>query len=58
MSLTSHLSELRRKHETLSEQVRAEARHPGTDSLILTRLKKEKLALKEEIEKLSTVPAH
>ncbi|WP_179380236.1 YdcH family protein [Jannaschia marina] len=53
MSLTSHLSELRKKHEVLSQQVEAEARSPGVDSLALSQLKKRKLAIKQEIEKLS-----
>lgn len=57
MSLTSHLSELRKKHESLSQQVEAEARSPGVDSISLTQLKKKKLAIKQEIEKLSAVPA-
>jgi hypothetical protein len=58
MSLTSHLSELRKKHESLSQQVEAEARSPGVDSISLTQLKKRKLAIKQEIEKLSAAPAH
>ncbi|SDY67840.1 hypothetical protein SAMN05444004_102312 [Jannaschia faecimaris] len=58
MSLTSHLSELRKKHETLSQQVEAEARSPGVDSIALTEMKKRKLAIKQEIEKLSASPAH
>ncbi|CTQ48606.1 YdcH family protein [Jannaschia donghaensis] len=58
MSLTSHLSELRKKHETLSQQVESEARSPGVDSIVLTQLKKRKLAIKQEIEKLSAAPAH
>lgn len=57
MSLTSHLSELRKKHESLSQQVEAEARSPGVDSISLTQLKKKKLAIKQEIEKLSAAPA-
>ena len=57
MSLTSHLSELRKKHETLSQQVESEARQPGVDSIALTTLKKRKLAIKQEIEKLSTTTA-
>lgn len=58
MSLTSHLSELRKKHQTLSKQVEAEARSPAVDSIALTEMKKRKLAIKQEIEKLSAAPAH
>ena len=53
MSLSSHLEELRRKHESLSEQVEAAQRSPAFDDLHLTDLKKQKLKLKEEIQRLS-----
>ncbi len=53
MTLTSHLTELRKKHEVLSRQVEQEARNPGSDSIVLTEMKKRKLVLKQEIEKLS-----
>nr|WP_308917575.1 DUF465 domain-containing protein [Jannaschia sp. LMIT008] len=52
MSLTSHLQELRKKHERLSRQVEAEQRSPGGDSLILSELKKRKLAIKQEIARM------
>lgn len=54
MSLTSHLTELRKKHAILSRQVEEGARSPGTDTVALTEMKKRKLAIKTEIEKLST----
>jgi hypothetical protein len=56
MSLTSHLQELRKKHETLSRQVETEQRSPGYDSLELTALKKRKLAIKQQIERLAAQP--
>jgi hypothetical protein len=55
MSLTSHLQELRKKHQHLSDQVEAAQRSPGTDDLKITQLKKEKLRLKEEITRLASV---
>ncbi len=54
MSLSSHLTELRKKHQNLSEQVEVEQRRPGADDLRLSELKKQKLRLKEEIQRLST----
>ncbi|MCU0907711.1 MAG: YdcH family protein [Rhodobacteraceae bacterium] len=54
MSLSSHLQELRKKHQHLSDQVETEARRPGVDDLRLMELKKQKLRLKEEIARLST----
>lgn len=53
MSLSSHISELRKKHHTLSQKIEAEERLPATDSLKLRELKREKLRLKEEISRLS-----
>ncbi len=52
MSLSSHLEELRKKHQSLSEQVEVAQRSPSTDDLEITTLKKQKLKLKEEIERL------
>ncbi|QDL92142.1 DUF465 domain-containing protein [Paroceanicella profunda] len=53
MSLSSHISQLQRKHETLSQRIEMEARSPSMDNLKLTELKREKLRLKEEISRLS-----
>ncbi len=53
MSLDSHLTELRRKHETLDHRIESEQRHPGADDLSIAALKKEKLRLKEQIARLS-----
>jgi hypothetical protein len=53
MTIASHLVELRKKHETLSEQVEQAQRSPGSDALKIAELKKQKLRLKEEIARLS-----
>ncbi|WP_375280046.1 YdcH family protein [Pseudooctadecabacter sp.] len=53
MSLTSHLQELKKKHESLSNAVEVAQRSPGVDDLEISRLKKQKLHLKEEITRLS-----
>ena len=53
MSMTSHLQELRKKHQTLSDEVEAAQRSPATDDLHVMELKKRKLRLKEEIERLA-----
>lgn len=54
MSLSGHLSELKKKHENLSSEVEEAQRNPGTDGLYLASLKKQKLKLKEEIQRLSS----
>lgn len=53
MSLSSHLQELRKKHQVLSDAVEEAQRAPGTHDSEITTLKKQKLRLKEEIERLS-----
>lgn len=53
MSLSSHLTELKKKHQHLSTEVEDAQRAPGIDGLHLVTLKKQKLKLKEEIERLS-----
>ena len=53
MSVASHLQELRRKHENLSTIVEKEQRSPATDQLKIAEMKKQKLKLKEEIERLA-----
>lgn len=53
MNLVSHVEELKRKHQTLSEQVEAAQRSPGASDYEIMELKKQKLRLKEEIARLA-----
>ena len=53
MSLGSHLQELRKKHQHLSDAVEEALRHPGYDDLAIAEMKKQKLRIKEEISRLS-----
>jgi len=53
MSLSSHLTELRKKHQALSETIEAEQRNPAADDLNIKQLKLKKLHIKEEIVRLS-----
>lgn len=53
MSLSSHLQELKKKHQHLSDSVEGLQRSPGTSDHEIATLKKQKLALKEEIAKLT-----
>ncbi|MEM6308236.1 MAG: DUF465 domain-containing protein [Pseudomonadota bacterium] len=52
MSLSSHIQELKRKHQTLSDAVDRAQQAPSIDTLHVAELKKQKLALKEEIRRL------
>ncbi|MEO1949623.1 DUF465 domain-containing protein [Thioclava sediminum] len=54
MSLGSHITELRKKHEALSMEVERASRRPGIDDLEIAQMKRQKLRLKEEIHRLET----
>ncbi|WP_269931358.1 YdcH family protein [Aminobacter sp. HY435] len=56
MSLASHLEELQRKHGDVERQLDEAMNHPSMDDLQIVALKRRKLALKDEIEKLRTGP--
>ena len=54
MSLASHLAELKRKHSDLARELDEALAHPSVDDLEIVRLKRRKLALKDEMEQLKT----
>ena len=56
MSLASHLAELERKHGDLEREIDEALLHPSYDDLDIVKLKRRKLALKDEIEKLKSQP--
>jgi hypothetical protein len=52
MSIDSHLSELVRRHQAIEEAIMAEENHPAADDIKVHELKRKKLYLKDEIERL------
>lgn len=46
------IAELRRQHQMLDEDIAIRAQNPESDQLEMSRLKKRKLQLKDQIEKL------
>lgn len=52
MSLQNHLNELERRHSALDREIEKERIHPGSDEIKVAELKRRKLLLKDEIEKL------
>ena len=52
LSITSHIQNLKQKHEKFHEVEQA-YKSPASDELYISQLKKEKLRLKEEISRLS-----
>ena len=59
MSLANHLEELQRRHGDVERQLdEALVHHPSMDDLEIVSLKRRKLALKDEIEKLKGDTRH
>ena len=56
MSLASHLEELQRKHGELERELDEALMHPSVDDLDIATLKRRKLEIKDEMEKLKARP--
>lgn len=52
MSIAGHLDSLKRKHGVLEEKIADVSARPMPDQSQVTMLKREKLRLKEQIEKI------
>ena len=52
MTIQAHLAELERKHRALEDEIAEAMTHPSTDGLISAELKRRKLQVKDEIERL------
>lgn len=52
MNLENRVNALRDKHSTLERRIEKELSHPAWDEFQVRRLKREKLTVKEEIERL------
>jgi hypothetical protein len=56
MSMDSHLVELVRRHHAMEQAIMAEQQHPSSDPVRVHELKRKKLTLKDEIERLRRSP--
>lgn len=52
MALESHIREITDKHQRIQELIEAEMAHSGWDEMRVAALKKEKLRLKDELQRL------
>jgi hypothetical protein len=52
MALQGHIQELSEKHQKLEELIETELAHPDWDDVRIQALKKEKLRIKDELERL------
>lgn len=55
MSLESEIDALQKEHDRLDGLIAQELKHPGSNDLELTHMKREKLHLKDEIVRLSNL---
>ena len=58
MSLASHIAELQKKHGEIERAIDEAMNHPSVDSLEIVRMKRRKLAIKDEIRKLEAPAPH
>ena len=58
MAIQAHLAELERKHQILESELHDALRHLSTDDLRIAELKRRKLMLKDEIERLKFSTVH
>lgn len=58
MAMEAHLAELERRHQAIEREIEEALLHPGVDTLVLTELKRKKLSLKDEIERLRIDSIH
>ena len=52
MTIKAHLPELERQHKALEHEIAEASAHSSTDDLKITKLKRRKLILKDEIERM------
>jgi hypothetical protein len=52
MTVKVHLAELERQHNALEDEIAEAMAHSSTDNLKIVELKRRKLQLKDEIERL------
>jgi hypothetical protein len=52
MTMQAHLAELERRHRALEDEIAEAMSHPSSDGLKIAELKRRKLQVKDEIERL------
>ena len=58
MALDAHLVELSERHRSLDRKIEEEISRPAADTLKIAELKRQKLRLKDEIERLKHEVSH
>lgn len=58
MTVEAHLATLERKHGSLEDQLHAEMTRPSAKDVLIADLKRQKLRIKDEIERLRSKMSH
>lgn len=58
MAVTAHLAELERRHQAIEREIQAAQTRPSMDALEIAELKRKKLQLKDQIQKLRDGTLH
>jgi hypothetical protein len=58
MALDAHIAELSERHRTLDRKIEEELARPTVDDLRVVELKRQKLRLKDELERLKHELSH
>ena len=58
MALQGHIQELSEKHKRIEQMIETELAHPDWDDVRVAALKKEKLRIKDELERLRNGTVH
>lgn len=58
MAIEAHIAELTHRHRKLEEELHEELQHPSADPIRIANLKRQKLRLKDEIERLRLITFH
>ena len=58
MTIQAHLAELQRKHRALEDEIAEAMTHPSTDDLTLAELKRRKVLVKDEIQRIRIGEPH
>ena len=52
MTIQAHIAELERKHRALDDELAEAMAHPSTDDIKIVELKRRKLLVKDEIQRM------
>jgi hypothetical protein len=58
MALDAHIAELSEKHRALDRKIEEELARPTADDLKIAEMKRQKLRLKDEIERIKSEVSH